>query len=81
MVLAMWILAWRPFLEPLPWDAYWLWLLPPLVLGIALVYKAIKLDDLARLPRAALWLSVQVLFFMMLTAAGLWIITRLSEIV
>ena len=71
-------LAYRPFLEPLPVDTYWLLLLLPLVLAIAIVYKTIKLDDLSQMPRKALWLAGQIIAFMILAAAALWLITELA---
>jgi len=70
-------LAYVPFRDPLPLDTYWLLLLPPLVLAIALVYKTIKLDDLSLLPRQALFLSGQILAFMTLAAAAIWLITEI----
>lgn len=39
------VLAYRPFLDPLPIDRYWLWLIMPLVIGIAVVYKAVKIPN------------------------------------
>ena len=69
-------LAWRPFFEPLPLDTYWMLLLPPLVLAISVVYKAIKLDDLSQLPRQALFLTGQIIAFMILAAAALWLVTE-----
>ncbi len=76
----MWMtmLAYRPFLDPIPLDRYWLFLLLPLVLGVAVVYKAIKLDDLNELPRQALWLAGQIVVYMALAAAILWVITELA---
>jgi len=71
------LLAYRPFLEPLPVDDYWFWLLIPLVVVICLIYKAVKTDDLSRLPRQTLYLSAQVLIFMALAAAALWLATQL----
>jgi hypothetical protein len=71
------LLAYRPFLEPLPLDTYWLLLLPPLVLAVSVVYKTIKLEDLAELPGQALFLSGQIIAFMILAAAALWMITEL----
>ena len=38
-------LAWRPFLDPMPIDRYWLLLIFPLVLAIAVVYKAVKIPQ------------------------------------
>ena len=50
-------------------------LLLPLVVAISVVYKTIKLEDLSRLPREAGILCVQILSFMVLAAAGLWVLT------
>lgn len=72
------ILAWRPLLDPLPLDDYWLWLMIPLVAAIAVVYKAIKLDDLTLLPRQALGLMLQFIFLMALAAIVLYTITELA---
>lgn len=72
------ILAFRPFLEPLPIDDYWLWFLLPLVVAIAVVYKAIKLDDLRRLPAQAAFLAAQIVAFMILAAAALWLLTEMT---
>lgn len=69
--------ALRLFLEPMPLDDYWLLLLPPLAIVIAIVYKTIKLDDLTKLPRQATYLAAQILVFMVLAAAGLWLVTEL----
>lgn len=70
-------LAYRPFLDPLPLDTYWLMLLPPLALAIAVVIKTIRLQDLKQLPRQATLLAVQIVVFMGLAAAGLWLLTEL----
>lgn len=67
-------LAWRPFLDPAPIDRYWLWLLVPLILLIALVYRTIKSERLGRLPRAAGYLAFQISVFMVLAAAALWLL-------
>ena len=71
------LLAWTPFLEPIPMDRYWLWLLPPLVAVIAVVWKTLKVRDLSRLPRQATILWAQILAFMLLAAAALWLVTEI----
>jgi hypothetical protein len=71
------LLAYKPFLQPLPLDTYWLVLLMPLVLAIAIVYKTIKLDDLAQMPKQAIFLAGQIIAFMILAAAALWLITEM----
>ena len=70
-------LCYRPFLDPAPVDRYWLWLLPPLVIAIALVYRTIKSDDLTEVPRRAAYLVFQVAVFMVAAAVALWIVLRL----
>lgn len=70
-------LALKLFLEPMPLDDYWLLLLGPLAIAVAVVYKTIKLDDLAKLPRQAAYLAAQILIFMVLAAAALWLATEL----
>lgn len=67
------LLAYRPFLDPAPIDRYWLWFLPPLILVIALVYRTIKTEKLAGLPRRAAYLAFQISVFMVLAAAALWL--------
>ncbi|QDU73022.1 hypothetical protein [Mucisphaera calidilacus] len=71
-------LAWRPFLDPLPLENHWLWLMIPLALAVALIYKAIKLPDLSQLPAQTLVLSSQIIAFMVLVAAALWILTEIA---
>ncbi|MCE9588996.1 MAG: hypothetical protein K8S99_00550 [Planctomycetes bacterium] len=77
MLSPLLMLAYTPFRDPMPLDTYWLLLLPPLVLAIALVYKTIKLDDLSLLPRQATFLAGQIIAFMVLAAAALWLITEI----
>ena len=71
---ALTLLAYRPFLDPAPIDRYWLWLLPPLILVIALVYRTIKSDSLVDLPRQAWYLAFQISVFMVLAATALWLL-------
>ncbi len=69
-------LAYLPLRDPMDIDRAWVWLLPPISLAVAVVYKAIKVDDLRGLPREALQLAVQVTGLMALAAAGLWLLTE-----
>ena len=70
--------GWRPVLDPMPLDQYYLLFLIPLVAVIAVVYKTIKIEDLSRLPKAAAVLSFQILIFMALAAAALWMLTSMT---
>lgn len=76
------MLAYRPFIdsiqETLPnLTAYWLFLLLPLVVGISLVYKTTKVENLQKLAWEASKMSFQIVIYMALAAAGLWGITSL----
>lgn len=70
-------LGFRPFLEPLPIDRYWMLLLIPMVVAISVVYKTIKTDRLSKIPREASVLAAQIVAFMLLAAAALWMLTEL----
>jgi hypothetical protein len=44
------LLAYRPFLDPLPvWD-YWYLLIFPLCIAVAVVYKSMKCRTMSRVP-------------------------------
>jgi len=46
----MQLLAYRPFLDPLPvWD-YWYLLILPLCIAVAVVYKSMKCSTMSRVP-------------------------------
>ncbi len=54
--------AWsRPFVQPLPVWAYKLWLIIPLALGVAIVYKSIRCDTMREVPKAAVILMLWIL--------------------
>ncbi len=47
------LLAYRPFLDPLPvWD-YWYVLILPLCIAVAVVYKSMKCRLMSQVPREA----------------------------
>ena len=71
------IMAYRPFLDPLPIENIWMLFLIPLVFGVSLVYKTIRLPQLDRLWSATLVLSLQIIVFMVITAAVLWGVTAI----
>ena len=72
-LLAVSMLAYRPFLDPIQIDRFWLWFLPPLILIIALVYRTIKTETLKGLPGRAGYLAFQISVFMVLAAAALYL--------
>jgi len=66
------MLAFRPFLDPVTFDGPWLVLAIPLVLGVCVVYKAIKLEDLSELFHQSLLMAAQVVLMMTIAAIVLW---------
>lgn len=66
------LLAWTPFLEPLPDAQHWWWVLVlPMALGVALSYKAIRTKDLARYPRDVASMTLQIVAAVVGIAVGL----------
>jgi len=75
----VWTLAsggYRPFIWPAPVWNYWYLLLPPLCLGIAIVYKSIRCDQMKRVPRESIQLCCVILAVMCLAGLGLWLLTE-----
>lgn len=70
-------MGWRPLLDPLPVHGLWPWLLLPLLMALALVYKAIKMPVLRHLYRQSALLAAQMLGLLVLAAAVLWVVSEL----
>jgi hypothetical protein len=69
----------RPFLQPLPiWD-YWPWLLLPLCVAVAVVYKSIKCRHMRQVPKEAGVLTLYILGGMAGAAAALAVVVKLIE--
>ncbi len=80
MSAVMHILAYTPFIHPLPvWD-YWMALLLPLVGLFSIAYKSIKCRTMAEVPRESLHIFVLCLLGMAGAAAALWGIVRVMEL-
>lgn len=58
------LLAWRPFLDPIDAHRWWYLLLIPVSLGVSLAYKAVRSRDLARYHREVLIMTAQVILGM-----------------
>lgn len=72
------MLGWTPLIDPMPGiQSNWLWLLPILVLGIAMMYKAIRVSDLARWPREVATMTMQVLGAFLGLAIGLYLVVQI----
>jgi hypothetical protein len=70
-----------PFMRPSPvWgDHVWPWLLVPLCIGIAIVYKSIKCRTMKQVPKEAAILTLWILAGMALVAIGLAIAVEAME--
>ena len=64
------ILAYTPFINPLPMGHWYLWLLP-LCAGVAVVYKSIKCRRMGQVPREAVVVFATILAGIILAAAVL----------
>jgi len=66
------LLAYTPMLDPMPLSGMTWWLtLLPLALGIAVVYKAIKLEDMDRYPKQVVMMTTQIVVVMVALAFGI----------
>ena len=65
------LLAYRPFLDPLPvWD-YWYLLAVPLTVGVAVVYKSIRCATMRHVPLEAAKATLYILVGLSAAAAVL----------
>jgi len=72
------LFAWTPFFEPLPFvQGSWLWLLVPLIVGISMMYKAIRVETTDGYFRAVAVMSVQVLLAFAGLALGFFLLVQL----
>ncbi|MEQ8845548.1 MAG: hypothetical protein RIB58_11905 [Phycisphaerales bacterium] len=58
-------LAWRPFIDPVDAHAWWFLLIFPVAFLVSLAWKAVRIDDIRRLPRAVLVMTAQVVLAML----------------
>ena len=72
--------AYAPFRDPLwgGWN-YWALFLIPLCVGIAIVYKGIRVDDIMALPGVAAVLALEVIGSLLGLALLLWAVLRVME--
>jgi hypothetical protein len=81
MLLNSLILAWTPFLNPLPlWnDSRWPWLIIPLCAGVSIVYKSIKCASMKSVPREAASITLVCILVMATAAFALAALVRFLE--
>ncbi len=74
-MIAPLFLAWTPFLQPAPNAEVWWWLLLiPMSFGVAMAYKAIRVEQLSDWPRAATKMALQVIGAVVGIAVGLYLL-------
>jgi hypothetical protein len=76
------LLAYAPFLDPLPiWDRNWFWalLLVPLCAAVAVVYKSIRCSRMSQVPRESVVLFITIIVGMVVAAAALAGITAVMQ--
>ncbi len=73
------MIAWVLFYNPAPLDSngWTLWLLLPLCMSVAIVYKTIRVEDVRRLPVAIVLLMGYILAGLVALSAALWVIQAL----
>lgn len=59
------VLGWRPFLDPMDAHAWWFLLLLPIAFLVSLAWKAVRVDDIKRLPRPTVVMTAQVILAML----------------
>ena len=70
------LLAYRMFIDPLPVEMHWLWLIIPVSLAVAIAYKTIEVEHLKSLPWEVVQFTGQILLLMGGAAAIIWVIAR-----
>lgn len=73
------LLAWRPFLDPINalHDVWWL-LFIPMAIFVAVIYKAMRIADLRRLPLEATTLTVQIILGMLGLGLAIHIVAEIA---
>ncbi len=71
------LLAYRPFLDPIDAHSWWWWLSIPLIFGIAVTYKAIRLPTLERYWRHVIRMCVQVFVALVVLSVALYLLVQL----
>jgi type VI protein secretion system component VasK len=79
MLLAAAASGFRPFLTPLPvWD-HWMWLILPLCVAVAVVWKAMRVPSLADVPKEAGRLLLYILAGYTAGALLVWAIVSVAD--
>lgn len=72
------VLAWRPFLDPLPLHGTWWVTIIPLALFICMAYKAVRVIDLAHYWRQVFIMTAQTVAGMFGLAALVYLLIEVA---
>jgi hypothetical protein len=75
------LLAWTPFLDPIPiWsNAVWPWMLVPMAAAVSIVYKSVKCRTMSQVPREASVIFATILAGMAAAAVVLAVVVHVME--
>ena len=76
MLASKFILAFRPFLEPLDIQQWWYALLPVMGLGVAIAYKAVRVGSYSRYWHEVAAMTIQITVGVASLAFGLILLIR-----
>jgi hypothetical protein len=65
--------VWRPFIDPIDAHRTWFMLLIPMAFFISMVYKAVRLPDLASYWRQVIVMTVQIILGIIALGAGIFL--------
>jgi len=72
IAVCMVLLAYRPFIDPLPLWNGWFWWSLPLCAGVSVVYKCTKCDRMADVPIQSLMIFIWMMIGLVGSAAALY---------
>ncbi|MFM7807555.1 MAG: hypothetical protein ACKPEA_06440 [Planctomycetota bacterium] len=71
------LLAWMPFMQPMPGAIHWWWaLIVPMVLSVSVTWKAIRLQRLDSYWTEVSWMTAKVLAGMTALALALIVLVQ-----
>ena len=71
------LLAYRPFLDPLPLPAGWWWLtIIPMAVLISIAYKAVRKPSMNGFWKSAFSMSAQIVVLIALAGAGVHVVVE-----
>jgi hypothetical protein len=74
--IATLVVAFTPFMQPLPVWNLWPWLLVPLCFGVSLVYKSVRVESVRKIPVEAAKGAFWIILGMIAAAVGLVLLLR-----